>query len=153
MKRFAGISAGVIIVLGLIVLSNAMFIVYEDEVAVVKAFGKMVSVVIAPSDEETVATNLKLNNNESIKIISEKGLHFKVPFINSVEKYTAKYLTYVSEQPLINTKDERRIVIQMYAQYRIIDPVVYKKAVGGITKAGNVMDNLVYKTVINQRIR
>lgn len=149
MKKFAGIAFGIIVFIGLIVLSNSIYIVYEDEVAVVKAFGKMVSVVVSPLDEDVIARNLELNDNQEIQIISEKGLHFKVPFINSVEKYSAKYLTYTSEQPLINTKDERRIVIQMYAQYRIIDPVVYKKAVGTASSAQSVMDNRVYKTVIN----
>jgi len=149
MKKYTGITLGVITFIALIVLSNSMYIVYEDEVAVVKAFGKMVSVVVSPLDEPIVANNLELDNNKDIKIITEKGLHFKIPFINSVEKYTAKYLTYTSEQPLINTKDERRIVIQMYAQFRIIDPVVYKKAVGSISKANKTMDDRVYKTVIN----
>lgn len=149
MKKYAGIAFGIIVFIGLIVLSNSIYIVYEDEVAVVKAFGKMVSVVVSPLDEDIVLNNLKLNENEEIRVIPEKGLHFKVPFINSVEKYSAKYNTYISEQPLINTKDERRIVIQMYAQYRIVDPVVYKKAVGTESKAQQVMDNRVYKTVIN----
>lgn len=149
MKKFASIAFGIIVFLGLIVLSNSIYIVYEDEVAVVKAFGKMVSVVVSPLDEDTVLTNQEINGNSEIKIISEKGLHFKVPFINSVEKYSGKYLTYTSDQPLINTKDERRIVIQMYAQYRIIDPIVYKKAVGSEYNAQSVMDNRVYKTVIN----
>lgn len=149
MKKYTGIAFGIIVFIGLIVLSNSIYIVYEDEVAVVKAFGKMVSVVVSPLDEDIVVKNLEINENTEIKVIPEKGLHFKVPFINSVEKFSAKYNTYTSEQPLINTKDERRIVIQMYAQYRIVDPVVYKKAVGTESKAQQVMDNRVYKTVIN----
>jgi membrane protease subunit HflC len=75
-------------------------------------------------------------------------LHFKIPFIQNVDIYTAKYLTYKSQEEIINTKDDKRIEIQMYAQYRIIDPVRFKLSVGTKAEANKRMDEIVYKIVI-----
>ncbi len=149
MKRAAGVLTGVIILIAIIVLSNSFFIVAEDEVAIVQRLSRMEKVVISATDEDEVAANLDRIGNTTIKISTEKGLHFKVPFIESVEKFTSKYLTYTSNSETVNTNDGRRIEIQMYAQYRIIDPVVYKKAVGTESQANKRMDDLVYKAVIN----
>lgn len=149
MKRAAGIFTGVIILIALIVLSNSFFIVAEDEVAIVQRLSRMEKVVIPATDEDEVSANLDRIGNTAIKISTVKGLHFKAPFIESVEKFTSKYLTYTSNSETVNTKDGRRIEIQMYAQYRIIDPVVYKKAVGTESQANKRMDDLVYKAVIN----
>lgn len=149
MKRIAGIVFVVVVVLGLFALANSVYIVREDEVAIVKTFGKINNVIIAADDAEDVNNNLKRNNYPNIRVITEKGLHFKRPFIDTVERYSAKYLTYTSNTELINTNDERRIEIEMYAQYRVLDPVVYGLAVGNKVEANKRMDEYVYKTVIN----
>jgi|ASRN01.1.fsa_nt_gi membrane protease subunit HflC len=149
MKRIAGIVFAVVVVLGLFALANSVYIVREDEVAIVKTFGKINNVIIAADDAEDVNNNLKRNNYPNIRVITEKGLHFKRPFIDTVERYSAKYLTYTSNTELINTNDERRIEIEMYAQYRVLDPVVYGLAVGNKVEANKRMDEYVYKTVIN----
>lgn len=149
MKRIAGIVFAVVVVLGLFALANSVYIVREDEVAIVKTFGKINNVIIAADDAEDVNNNLKRNNYPNIRVITEKGLHFKRPFIDTVERYSAKYLTYTSNTELINTNDERRIEIEMYAQYRVLDPVVFGLAVGNKVEANKRMDEYVYKTVIN----
>jgi membrane protease subunit HflC len=138
----------VIAVLALILLNSSFYIVNEAEVAVVSKFGEMTAVVVDEADVDSVAANLALNDMTSIKIIDQKGLHFKIPFIYSVKTYDAKYLTYKSLEETINTKDSRRIEIQMYAQYRIIDPVIYTMAVGTKSEASKRMDEIVYPVVI-----
>lgn len=148
MKRISAILAGVILFFGAILLASSMYIVNEDEVAVVKSLGKIVAVIVDVDDVATVKENIARDNYD-IEVIPEKGLHFKVPFIESVTKYTSKFLTYTSNQELINTKDERRIEIQMYAQYKIVDPLTFNLAVGSQIEAGKRMDESIYKTVIN----
>jgi len=149
MKRATGIIVGVIVFIALILLSSSFYTVREDEVAIVERFSRMETVIVPPVDEDKVLANLERKGNDTIKVNTEKGLHFKLPFVESVETYTSKYLTYTSNEETVNTNDGRRIQIQMYAQYRIIDPVVYKKAVGSESKANKVMDDNVYKEVIN----
>jgi membrane protease subunit HflC len=148
MKHKKSIIVGMLIFIGVILLSSSLYIVNEDEVAVVKVFSNMIAVVVENQDVNTVSKNLKNNKLEDIKIINEKGLHFKIPFIQTVEKYSSKYFTYTSNEELINTKDGRRIDIQMYAQYRVIDPVQFKMAVGNISNANRRLDDTVYPVVI-----
>ncbi len=139
----------VIVVLLLVLVNSSYYIVNEDEVAVSKVFSEVKSVVISPSDSEVVTKNLELNNMQSVQMMTNKGIHFKIPFIQSVEKYTSKYLTYISNEELINTADNRRLKIQMYAQYRVIDPARFNAVVGNTREANTRMDEYVYKTVIN----
>lgn len=139
----------IIIVLLLMLASSSFYIVNEDEVAVTKIFSEVNSVVVSPADREYVASNLDQRGMSDVQILTEKGIHFKIPFIQTVEKYTSKYLTYTSNEELINTADSRRIQIQMYAQYRVIDPARFNASVGSKGQANTRVDEIVYKTVIN----
>lgn len=136
------------VILCLILVNTCFYIVYEDETAVVKTLGKVVAVVTDSTDAEFVSKNIRENGLENVKSIQEKGLHFKIPFIQSVEKFTSKYLTYKSNSETINAKDGSRIDIQMYAQFKILDPVTFKQAVGTKENAHRRMDELVYSVVI-----
>lgn len=148
MKNKKNIILGIVALVGIILLSSSMYIVNEDEVAIVKTFSNINAVIVEPQDAEVVEKNLKNSKIKNVNIIKEKGLHFKIPFIQTVEKYSAKYLTYNSRQETINTKDNRRIDIQMYAQYRIVDPVQFKIAVSDISNANRRIDDTVYPVVI-----
>ncbi len=145
MKRIIGL---VIIALIALVGLSSVYIVNEDEVAIVRQFGEKVAVVIAVEDEDVVRQNLEASG-KNLKIYTTKGMHFKLPYVQSVEKYSSKYMTYQSNKEKINTNDGRRIRIQMYAQYRIKDPVVFMDAVRTQSNAATRMDENVYKTVIN----
>jgi membrane protease subunit HflC len=138
-----------VVVLLLIGLSSMSFyIVYEDEVAVVKTLSEIKKIVISSQDHDMVMQNFEVNGTTNVEILQEKGLHFKIPLIQTVEKYTSKYLTYVSLPELVNTNDGRRIEIQMYAQYRIMDPVTYKNVVQTVSNANRKIDDTVYPVVI-----
>ncbi len=139
----------IIIVLLLMLGSSSFYIVNEDEVAVSKVFDEVTSVVVNSGDEDYVRENMQAKGLTNVTINTDKGLHFKIPFIQTVDKYTAKYLTYKSNEELINTLDSRRVQIQMYAQYRVVDPARFNAAVGSKGAANNRMDEYVYKTVIN----
>lgn len=141
--------AGIVVVLLLMVGSSSFYIVNEDEVAVTKVFSEVKSIVVSPEDFDAVKENLGQNNLSNIVIHTEKGLHFRVPLVETVEKYTAKYLTYISNEELINTADSRRVTIQMYAQYRVMDPARFNAAIGTRAAANSRVDEIVYKTVIN----
>ena len=109
------IAFGVLALLVLMVLSASIYIVNEDEVAVVKNLGKITSVVVNPGEKEIVSANLVENGMHNVTISDLKGLHFKIPVIQTVEKYTAKYLTYTSLPERVNTSDSRPVEVQMYA--------------------------------------
>lgn len=135
----------VVAVILLILVSSSFYIVNEDEVAVVKNIGRIVSVVVNPGDKEDVQNNL----GGDITVSDTKGLHFKIPFIQTVETYTSKYLTYTSLPEKVNTSDSRRVEVRMYAQYRVIDPATFNQNVITKSRANQRMDEDVYPTIIN----
>ncbi len=150
MKKAGGVVIGVLLILAVFLLNSSCYIVYEDEVAVLETFGKLTSAIVNQEDLEKVNANLVKNGYRDIAILTQKGLHFKIPFIQNVKKYSSKYMTYLSNEELINTLDNRRIQIQTYAQYKVADPISFTIAVGGnFNLAYNRMDEYVYKTVIN----
>lgn len=149
MKKIKAIFA-ILIILGILSAGSAIYVVHEDEVAVLETFGKLTSAIVNSEDLQKVEQNLEKNGYSDIMVSTKKGLHFKIPFIQDVKEYSSKYLTYLSNEELINTLDNRRIQIQTYAQYKVADPIGFTVAVGGNFRlAYNRMDEYVYKTVIN----
>lgn len=140
---------GIILVLIVGFFASGTYIISEDEVGVVKAFGKITKVIVNTKDIEKVQANLKIQDREDIIIIGDKGLHFKIPFVENVQKYDSKYLTYMSKKETINTKDKRSLDIQMYAQYRIVDSVRFNLSVVEERRANSVMDQRLYPVVIH----
>lgn len=146
MKKIIILAVSIVVIL--IAINSCFYIVYEDETAVIKTLGKIVAVVTNNKDADFVSQNIQNNGSSDIKTIREKGLHFKIPLIQTVDKFTSKYLTYMSTTETINAKDGSRIDIQMYAQYRIIDPVTFIQAVRTKERATRTLDELVYPVVI-----
>lgn len=143
----------VILFIAIIGVSSSAYIISEDEVAVVKQLGRIKTVIINSPDADIVSNNLIVNKNNEVTINISKGLHFKIPFFQEVQKYDSKYLTYKSRQEKINTKDNRSLDIQMYAQYRIIDPAKFNQAVISVDRANSVMDKRLYPVVIQSANR
>lgn len=138
---------GIIVLAAIILLSESMYIVREDEVAVVNRFGEVVGVTISPMDIEVVENGLKTRDMD-VTIRTTKGLAFKLPFIETVEKFSSKYMTYKSETATINTYDSRRIDLSIYAQYRVVNPALFKMTMGSVYNANRLMDDRVYPVVI-----
>ncbi len=149
MKLITKIVAGIIAAAALFVLPNCFFTVAPDEVAVVNRLGEIKKAVVRPGTEESVKTTMQDNNTlKNVELTAKRGLFFKVPVIDQVQTYNAKYLTYISALETINTSDRRKLDIQMYAQYRIKNPAIYQIKV--ITEANRkkLMDSNVYPVVI-----
>ncbi|MBU3812631.1 MAG: hypothetical protein H9893_13385 [Candidatus Niameybacter stercoravium] len=136
-------------IVALFLLANSVYIVEPDEVATIQRFGAIKSAVIREGKYDIVSEGLKQYESlQNVSLVSERGLLFKAPFIDQVEKYSAKYLTYTSTPETINTSDKRKLDIQMYAQYRIENPAIYKMKVGSLSKLNQLMDDNVYPVVI-----
>ena len=138
---------GITAVIALIIISASAYTVQEDEVAVVYRLGKVDRVIVNPIDSEIVKVGFDAKDiTASIK--TKKGLNFKIPFIESVQTYSSKYLTYTSESATINTFDSRRIDLSIFAQYKVVNPALFNMTIGAINSAGSLMDDRVYPAVI-----
>lgn len=149
MKAMTKLGLWVVAVAGAVVLANSFYIVEPDEVAVVQRFGKITKAVIRQPKEDFVVEGLSnYPTLQNVDLITKRGLLVKAPFVDEVEKYNAKYLTYTSRKETINTSDKRKLDVQMYAQYRIENPAIYKMKVGSLMKLNQLLDDNVYPVVI-----
>ncbi len=149
MKIMTKMISMIIVVAAVMIVPNSFYTVAPDEVATVKRLGEIKKAIIRPSTEESVIEAMMDNNTlRNVELISRRGLFIKVPFMDQVQTYTSKYLTYISLPETINTSDRRKLDIQMYAQYRIKNPAIYQIKVGTENNRKQLMDSNVYPVVI-----
>ncbi len=79
-------------------------------------------------DEREKALVLQFGEVKAVR--NDPGLSFKIPFIQEVIKYDDRILP-LDTQPLeITPADDRRLVVDAFARWRIVDPVKFRRAVG-----------------------
>ena len=69
---------------------------------------------------------------QPIRVITNPGLHIKVPFIQTVLVFDRRLLNYESPQPgdEIILSDQRRLIVDSFTRFRITDPLQYYQSVG-----------------------
>lgn len=99
----------VVIVLALVVVlaSGALFRVTEVERAVLLRFGELVQEDIQP------------------------GLHFKIPFVDAVRKFDGRVLTVDSPPERYFTSEQKVLIVDSYAKFRVEDVGQYYRTTGG----------------------
>jgi membrane protease subunit HflC len=66
---------------------------------------------------------------EAVKTISNPGLHFKLPFIQNVKYFDRRILNVSAQAKELTASDEKRIIVDAFAKYRIKEPVKFIKTV------------------------
>ena len=79
-------------------------------------------------DQRSVAVLLEFEKFKSA--VPQAGLHFKLPFAESVEKFDRRLLT-VAENESIPTGDQKTLTVDYYVKWRIADAADYYRATGG----------------------
>lgn len=100
---------------------SSVFIVTEVEKALVLRFGRVVAVKVEP------------------------GLAFKAPFIDEVVRYDDRILSRDIDPLEVTPLDDRRLVVDAFARYRITDVEKFRLAVGvgGIAAAETRLDSIL----------
>lgn len=96
--------AAAVVVVGLL---SSVFIVDERQKALVLQFGQIV------------------------RVEEEPGLSFKMPLIQEVVRYDDRILSRDLDPLDITASDDRRLVVDAFARYRIADVERFRQAVGG----------------------
>jgi len=63
------------------------------------------------------------------------GIAFKLPFIQEIVRYDDRILSIETDSLEVTPADDRRLVVDAFARYRISDPVQFRQAVGSIQAA------------------
>jgi modulator of FtsH protease HflC len=72
---------------------------------------------------------------QPIKVIQDPGLHAKVPFVQTVIDFDRRLLDLNVPSEEVILGDQRRLIVDSFARYRIVNPLQYYQAVGA-TEAG-----------------
>ena len=64
------------------------------------------------------------------EVVSEPGLHFKLPFLQNVVRLDNRILAYNGGQEEIIASDQKRLVVDTYTRFKIVDPIEFYKSVG-----------------------
>ncbi len=76
-------------------------------------------------------------------LITEPGLHVKVPFIQDVHRFDKRWLEFDGDAREITTKDKKYIWVDTYARWRIADPLRFYQAVRDERGAQSRLDDIV----------
>ena len=123
--------AGKWIVLGIVVfvlflLSQTCFVVtYQNEYKLVKQFGKVVN------------------------IVSEPGLSFKAPFVQTVDTLPKEMLVYDLQPSDVITMDKKTMVCDSYVLWRISDPQKFIQTLNSQIYAEDRINTTVYNAMKN----
>ena len=95
----------------LFLLSQSVFTVDEREFAMVRQLGEVVAIKDSP------------------------GLNFKLPFIQTVTKFSKQILTLDSpEAERLNTKENQPVQVDSYVKWQVADPREFYRTVSGDEK-------------------
>jgi len=67
---------------------------------------------------------------QPVRVITEPGLNVKVPFIDSVIYIDKRILDLESPSQEVIASDQKRLVVDAFARYRIMDPLKFYQTVG-----------------------
>jgi modulator of FtsH protease HflC len=112
--------------LAIVAFLSSVFVVDEREKALVLQFGSIA------------------------QVREEPGIGFKIPLIQEVVKYDDRILSLDTDSFEVTPSDDRRLVVDAFARYRIADVVRFRQAVGvgGIRTAEDRLSG-----ILNSQIR
>src|SRR5690242_16658486 len=122
-----GIAGGVVLVLLLVAVVlgySSMFTVYQTQQALVVRLG------------------------QPVRVVTEPGLNFKAPLIDSVIAIDKRILDLENPAQEVIASDQKRLVVDAFARYRIEQPLRFYQTVNTIQAA-----NLQLSTLLNAALR
>lgn len=110
----------------LIIGSSGIVVTYENEYSLIRQFGKVDHVV------------------------SDAGISFKIPFIQSVDKLPNQTLLYDLPASDVITSDKKTMICDSYILWHISDPLKFSQTLNSsVSNAENRLDTIVYNSTKN----
>lgn len=108
--------------------------------AALALFALFLSVYTVPEPEQAIITQF---GKPVGGLITEPGLHLKVPLIQTVHRFDKRWLEFDGDAREITTKDKKYIWVDTYARWRIADPLRFFQAVQDERGAQSRLDDIV----------
>lgn len=107
----------------LFVAANSVYVVNQAEQAIVLQFG------------------------EPVRLVKEPGLKFKIPFIQNVTLYDTRLLNLDPPAQEVVLNDKKRLDVDSFTRYRIVDPLKFYKTVRTEAQARSKLEEIVNSSV------
>jgi modulator of FtsH protease HflC len=108
-------------------LSLSFFVVHQNQSAIVLQFG------------------------DPVKIIEKPGLHWKLPVLQNVEYFDKRILDLDTLPQELTASDQKRLVVDAFTRYRIVDPLKFYQAVRTEARVrqtlGPIVDSAIRRTL------
>lgn len=109
----------------IIALAQSVYIVQQPEQAIVLQFGN------------------------PVRLVQEPGLKFKIPFIQNVVFYDKRLLNLEPPAQEVVLKDKKRLDVDTFSRYRIVEPLTFYKTVRNEYQAQNRLQEIVNSSARN----
>ena len=113
-------AAGILLLLGVIVLSGTVYQVGMTQQVVITEFGDPVG-----------------------QAVTEPGLHVKKPFIQKANYFDKRFLEWNGDPNQVPTRDKRFIYVDCFARWRITDPLLFFQRLRDETGAQSRLDDIL----------
>jgi membrane protease subunit HflC len=110
----------------LLLVQSSMYTVAENEQVLVTQFGRIVS-----------------------KAVTQPGLHWKTPFTQEVHSFDKRWLEWDGSANQIPTRDKKYIWVEVFARWRISDPVRFYERLRDEQSAQTRLDDIIDGEVRN----
>ena len=116
---FIGGVVAVVVLAAVVALWSSLFAVYQTQQALVVRLG------------------------QPVRVVSDAGLHVKAPFIDSVIKIDRRILDLEAPPQEVIASDQKRLVVDAFARYRIQNPLQFYQTLGSIESANSQLSILL----------
>jgi len=119
----------VLVAIAVFLFSQSLFTVDETEQVIVTQLGKYV------------------------KTVPDPGLYLKIPFLQNTEKFENRVLQYDAAAAEILTSDKKKLVIDNYARWRIVNPLKFYQTVRSEAGAQERLDDIIFSEIREELAR
>lgn len=120
------IIAVVAVIIAAIILSNGMVVTKQNQFKLIRQFGRVQ------------------------RVVTEPGLSFKVPFIESVDVIPKELLLYDIAASDVITSDKKTMIVDSYVLWHVTDPLKFAQTLScSVNNAEGRIDAIVYNAMKN----
>lgn len=116
----------------LLIMLSSLFTVNQKQSAVVFQFG------------------------EAVRVIEEPGLNIKIPLIQNVQFFDNRILNVMAEAKELTASDGKRVIVDAFAKFKIVDPVMFFKTVnnfqGASLRLNKILESSMRKVIGKVRL-
>jgi membrane protease subunit HflC len=123
MSRPILIAAGIAVAALVLLLFSSLFTVHQASQALVLQFGN------------------------PVRVVQEPGLNVKLPFVQQVEYFDKRVLDFDAPSVELVLGDQKRLVVDAFARYRITDPLRFRQAAGSEIAFRGRLEPIVFSSL------